>query len=208
MGLLMAKQEVLLRAIVTKDKPEEMLKVSPKGTVPVLLFENGTVIEESLDIMLWALKQNDPSNLLQLSNVESLPKMLEIIKIYDLEYRPILSAYKAAKRFHLDTEDILREQCEIYMKSLEQNLEDRDYIFNDQMSLVDLAILPFIRQFMNVDKKWFRDAGYPLLSSWLSRNLQSLLFTKTMRKYPLWLDCQEEFVLNWNNEIVGYKSNR
>jgi len=199
MGLLMAKQDVLLRAVVTKDKPEEMLAISPKGTVPVLLLDDGTIIDESLEIMLWALNINDPDDLLYSSDKETLLEILSFIHEWDNQLKPTLSAYKHAKRFHLDTEQSLREQCEVYMRTLENRLEAKDYFFGDHLSLADLAILPFVRQFVNCDKRWFREAGYPRLSQWLSKLLQSLLFTKTMRKYPLWQECHKEYLFNWDN---------
>ncbi len=200
MGLLMARKVVLLRAIVTKDKPADMLAVSIKGTVPILLFSNGTVIDESLDIMIWALKENDPDDLLYSQRPEMYRQMLDLINNCDHEFRTNLSAYKYNKRYHLNDEPKFRTQCEVYIQKLESLLEKQDYIMGDKLSLVDLAILPFIRQFANVDKKWFRQSGYPRLSLWLASLLQSLLFLKTMQKYPLWLDTHEEFLFFWDRK--------
>jgi glutathione S-transferase len=197
MGLLMARQNVLLRNIVTKDKPKEMLKVSPKGTVPILIFDDGTIIDESLDIMIWALDQNDPSDLLYTNQPDIYPQMLRLIRKYDDEFRPVLSAYKKSKRYHLEDEVQLRSQCEVFIQQLEDSLRVNDYIIGEKLSLADLAILPFVRQFVNVERKWFREAGYPHLTLWLESLLQSLLFTKAMRKYPLWLDSNEDFLLSW-----------
>jgi len=199
MGLLMARKEVLLRAIVTKDKPADMLAVSAKGTVPILLFPDGTVIDESLDIMIWALKQNDPSDLLYSEQADMYPQMLDLINDCDHEFRTNLSAYKHNKRYHLPDELSLRTGCEVFLKQLESRLEQQDFIMGDKLSLVDLAVLPFVRQFANVDKKWFRQAGYPRLSLWLASQMQTLLFSKTMREYPLWLDCHEEFLFSWDS---------
>lgn len=200
MALLMARKKVLLRAIVTKDKPAEMLAVSPKGTVPILLFSDGTVIDESLDIMIWALKQNDPDDLLYSQSPEIYPQMLDLINDCDHQFRTNLSAYKYNKRYHLADEIILRTQCEVFIKQLESLLQKQDYIMGDKLSLVDLAILPFVRQFASVDKKWFRQSGYPLLSDWLAKRLQSLLFTKTMEKFSLWLDCNKQFLFSWDRK--------
>jgi glutathione S-transferase len=198
MGLMMAKQEVLLRNIVTKDKPQEMLKTSPKGTVPILLFEDGTVIDESLEIMIWALKKNDPSDLLYQALPDAYPQMLSLISDCDQGFRTNLNEYKNQKRYHLEKEIQFRSQCEEFIQLLESSLKDRDFILGDKLSLADLAILPFIRQFANVDKSWFRSAGYPRLSLWLANLMESLLFTKAMKKYPLWNDAHEEFLLSWD----------
>jgi len=186
MSLLMARQSVLLRAVVTKNKPEELLKISPKGTVPVLLLEDNTVIDESLDIMVWALQKSDPFDLLYSERPESFPQMLKLISSCDHEFRTNLSAYKYEKRYHLPQEISLRGQCEEFIQKLETSLEEKEFLMGVKLSLADLAILPFVRQFVNTDKKWFRCAGYPQLTTWLKNLMQSLLFTKAMRKYPLW----------------------
>ena len=91
----------------------------------------------------------------------------------------------------------LRTQCEVFIKRLESSLSDQNFLFGDKLSLADLAILPFARQFVNVEKSWFRSAGYPQLSCWLAGLLQSLLFSSAMRKYPLWLENRQEFLLTW-----------
>jgi glutathione S-transferase len=200
MGLLMARKTVVLRAIVTKNKPPEMLAVSKKGTVPVLLFSDGTVIEESLDIMVWALKENDPDNLLYSDFPDLLSKMLELISECDGEFRTNLSAYKYNKRYHLEDELKFRTQCEVYIQKLESLLEGSEFMMGDKLSLADLAILPFVRQFANVDKKWFRETEYPCLTKWLANRLQDLLFLKAMQKYPLWLDSNEEFLFFWDRK--------
>jgi len=194
MGLLMARKKVLLRAIVTKDKPAEMLAVSKKATVPILLFPDGKVIDESLEIMLWALKQNDPDDLLYGQRPDIYPQMLNLINDCDHGFRTNLSAYKHSQRYHLPDELQLRARCEVFIRRLESFLLQQDYIMGERLSLADLAILPFVRQFANVDKKWFRGSPYPHVGSWLEKQMQSLLFSKTMRKYPLWLDEHKEFL--------------
>ncbi len=197
MALLMAKQEVLLRAIVTKDKPAEMLKRSPKGTVPILLLDNGRLIDESLDIMIWALQQNDPHDLLYNKLPEIYPQMLILIDTCDNEFRSNLSAYKYASRYHQPNEIKVRGACELFINQLERLLQNNNFLFGDTLSLADLAILPNARQFINVDKKWFRDTDYPYLTKWLSSLMQSPLFTKAMKKHPLWNENHEEFLLTW-----------
>lgn len=200
LALLMAKKTVSLRAIVTKNKPEELLKISPKGEVPVLLLDDGTVIDESLDIMLWALRDNDPDDLLYNDNPSVLDEMLSLISYCDKEYRASLSAYKYNKRYHLADEIKLRSQCEEYIQRLELLLNKHDYLMGDRLSLADLAILPFVRQFANTDKKWFRETNYPKVRAWLAKLMQSLLFLKAMQKYPLWLDSNEEFLFFWDRK--------
>jgi len=198
MALLMAKQDVLLRAIVTKDKPKEMLKISPKGTVPILVLVDGRLIDESLEIMTWALQKSDPEDLLYRKEPHLYPQMLSLISVCDSGFRTNLSAYKYGNRYHQPNEIELRSSCEVFIKQLERLLQNNNFLFGDKLSIADLAILPNVRQFMNVDKKWFRGAYYPYLTNWLGNLMQSLLFSKAMRKYPLWNDNHEEFLLNWD----------
>ena len=193
-GLLQAKQPVILRDIVMKNIPKEMLDASPKGEVPVLVFEDSSVIDESLDIMIWALNQSDPNNLLFNQQPNTYQGMLDLINRNDNEFVDALKKYKAASRYH-DSEEInCRQQCEPFIVYLEQRLAKHDYIFGDTASLADYAILPFIRQFSRVDRKWYLQAPYPNLRRWLERHYQNPMFSKAMKKYPQWLDKKESIL--------------
>jgi glutathione S-transferase len=208
LGILLAQQSVLIRAVVTKNKPAEMLALSPKGTVPVLVIDhaecgdqqrqNPTIIDQSIEIMLWALKLNDPQDLLQAADSSKLDAMLELIGRNDKEFKPNLEVYKLAKRFHKESELTDRQSCEDFVAQLERKLESGLYLMGHQASLADYALLPFIRQFARVDRKWYLQSPYPGLRDWLNRHLQMPLFTKAMAKYPLWLDSHESFLLGKN----------
>ena len=208
LGILLARQSVLIRAVVTKNKPAEMLAISPKGTVPILIIDHAecveqrhyktTVIDESIEIMLWALKLNDPQNLLQAEDSSKLGAMLELIRRNDKEFKPNLEVYKLAKRFHKESEVTDRQSCEDFVAALEKKLESGHYLMGDQASLADYALLPFVRQFARVDRKWYLQSPYPRLRDWLNRHLQMPLYTKAMAKYPLWLDSHETFLLGKN----------
>jgi glutathione S-transferase len=200
LGILLAQQSVLVRAVVTKNKPAEMLELSPKGTVPILVIQQQklTIIDESLDIMLWALKLNDPQNVLQADDSSKLDTMLKLIRRNDKEFKPNLEVYKLAKRFHKESEVADRQICEVFVAELESKLHRSDYFMGDQASLADYALLPFVRQFARVDRKWYLQSPYPRLRDWLNRHLQMPLFTKAMAKYPLWLDSRESFLLGKN----------
>jgi glutathione S-transferase len=208
LGILLAGQSVLIRAVVTKNKPAEMLAVSPKGTVPVLIIDHteyteqknakATVIDESVEIMLWALKLNDPHDLLQARDSSKLDAMLELIWRNDNEFKPSLEIYKMAKRFHKASEVSDRQCCEVFVAELESKLQNGHYLMGDQASLADYALLPFIRQFARVDRKWYLQSPYPKLRDWLNRHLQIPLYTKAMAKYPLWLESREAFLLGKN----------
>jgi glutathione S-transferase len=195
MAILLADQSVMLRAIVMKNKPEAMLQLSPKGTVPVLIIADGdatNVIDESLDIMLWALNKNDPHALLHPQAQDTLPQMLELIQYNDKVFKPLLEQYKTAKRYHKDSEIHDRTQCEAFIAQLDVKLNQHTYIMGDTLSLADYALIPFVRQFAKVDRQWYLQAPYPKLQSWLKAHLDSRLFSKTMAKYSLWLEKSEE----------------
>lgn len=193
-GILQAKQPVMLRDIVMKNIPKEMLDASPKGEVPVLVFEDSSVIDESLDIMLWALKRSDQNNLLFNHQPNTFQNMLDLINRNDNEFVDALKRYKAASRYH-DSEEInCRQQCEPFISYLEQRLTKHDYVFGVTASLADYAILPFIRQFSRVDRKWYLQAPYPNLQRWLERHYQDPIFSKAMTKYPQWLDNKESIL--------------
>nr|CAA6808711.1 MAG: Glutathione S-transferase domain protein [uncultured Thiotrichaceae bacterium] len=191
LAILLAQQEVQIRAIVMKDKPEEMLLASPKATVPVLVGHNGHVIDESLDIMLWALKRNDPENLLYSDDPGALPEMLRVITENDEKFKPSLEKYKRAKRFHSDDLEACRIECEPFIQMLEQRLTKNAFFMGTTPSLLDYALLPFIRQFSKINKPVFAEERYSYLRHWLRQHLQGRLFARAMFKYPLWLNNRE-----------------
>ncbi|KXO09478.1 Glutathione S-transferase domain protein [Moritella sp. JT01] len=194
LGLLLAQQPVMLRAVVMKNKPTEMLAVSPKATVPVLVLDDGTVIDESLDIMIWALHQSDPLNLLHSEDPEAYSAMLALINIHDTVFTSALSKYKYAVRYHEDNEAELRNQCADYVTMLELRLSQHAYLMGENASLADYAILPLIRQFARVDRQWYLQAPLPHLRNWLNQHLQDQRFAKAMAKYPQWLENKEAFL--------------
>ena len=198
LGLLLAKQSVMLRDIVMNNIPSEMLAVSAKGSVPVLLFDDLSVIDESLDIMTWALKKNDPDNLLYNNEPNTYEEMIDLIHRNDGEFVEALNKYKAASRYHDVDEVSCREQCEGFISYLEQCLTKHDFFFGVTPSLADYAILPFIRQFSRVDRKWYLQAPYKNLQRWLERHYQNPIFSKAMTKYPQWLDNKESILFGDN----------
>ena len=201
LAILLAQQTVMLRAIVMQNKPPEMIALSPKGTVPVLVLgsmnksmNKKTVIDESLDIMLWALKLHDPENLLYSQDADALAEMLQIINDSDEDFKPKLEQYKRAKRFHGNDEEQCRLLCEPFIQSLEHRLAQDEFLMGSTPSLLDYALLPFIRQFSRVNRHLYLQGPYTHLQRWLNHHLQSRLFSKAMSKYPLWLDNHEECI--------------
>lgn len=187
LGIVQSNKTVHLREIILKNKPESMLQASPKGTVPVLINNKGKVIDESLDIMKWAL---EGSELLQSTTSE----MFQLIRENDDIFKSWLDKYKYADRYPEYSDIYYREQGELFLNKLEQRLTTSPMLFSKQYSFADLAILPFIRQFAFVDIHWFRQSKYKNLQRWLFEFIESELFNSIMNKYPAWLDSHQEFI--------------
>ncbi|WP_299181380.1 glutathione S-transferase [uncultured Neptuniibacter sp.] len=183
LALAYSRQTLIWREVVLKDKPAAMLEISPKATVPVLQLPQGEVIDESFDIMQWALQQSDPDNWLDQTNR---PEIIALIAENDLEFKPHLDKYKYADRFPEESMTTYRARAELFLTSLEQRLEQHPFLLGDKITLADAAIVPFIRQFAGVDAQWFQHAPYPCLRRWLEAWLNNELFLSVMKKYPQW----------------------
>lgn len=182
LALLVSDTPVELREIVLRDKPDEMVQASPKATVPVLILPDSTVIDESLDIMIWALERNDPERWLQ----GDLPDMLALIERCEDEFKNHLDRYKYANRY--DGVDPLyhrKAACD-FLAVLEARLEKGAFLFGDKTTLADMAIVTFVRQFANVDRSWFDACDYPHVRQWLLGFTASSVFDSIMHKYPIW----------------------
>ena len=177
--------DVELREIKLSNKPEEMLACSPKGTVPVLILPNGTVIDESKDIMEWALNQSDPNNWLT-DDITVQQKVENLIYYNDNEFKKYLDLYKYADRYPENTVEYYRQQGEVFLKKLECKLNETKFILKEDITFVDMAVFPFIRQFAFVDKDWFDNSQYTKLKKWLESILETSLFNDVMKKHPLW----------------------
>jgi len=182
-----------LREIVLKNKPQEMLNASPKGTVPVLILPTGTVVDESLDVMKWALSMNDPDDWVMQTSLELTHSLNALIQKNDHEFKGYLDRYKYADRYPECSMKHYRGQGEVFLLELERKLQSSLYLFGDQLTLADVAIMPFIRQFAHVDIDWFRQTPYKKLQAWLDDFLQSTLFNRVMKKYPLWVAGDKPF---------------
>ena len=182
LALAYAGIEVEYREIELRNKPQAMLDVSPKGTVPVLQLESGQVIDESLDIMCWALNQHDPEGWLTHQT-----QALALIDENDTTFKVWLDKYKYADRFPEHSQTYYREQGGIFLQQLETLLKEHTFLLANQPTLADCAIFPFMRQFAFVDKPWFDQSPYPKLQTWLNFHLKSELFEEIMVKRPIWM---------------------
>ncbi len=184
MAIAAANIRCELREVSLSNKPEQMLSVSGKGTVPVLQLEGDRVIEESLQVMEWALSQSDPENWLQADAGET----QKLIAMNDGEFKASLDRYKYHVRFPEQSQLMYRQQAEQFLQLLEDRLEIHEgkALLADRPCLADIAIFPFIRQFSRVDIDWFSVSPYPLTRQWLQKLEATDRFKLVMKKYKEW----------------------
>ena len=191
LGLLFAELPVELREITLKNKPAKMLAISPKGTVPVLQLADGVVIEESREIVEWVLEQQDPQELL---NPKTLHQGNTLIEQNDQEFKHWLDRYKYADR-HLEmTQTEYRQKGEAFLQILEALLTKNTYLLGDSVTIADIGIMPFVRQFAHVDRDVFYSLPYPKLQIWLKNWLAHPLFIQAMTKFQPWQDGDEPVI--------------
>ena len=179
LALLAAQQTVELREIVLRNKPEEFLNASPTKTVPCLVLKN-EIIDESLDIMIWALKIKDPNNLLKMPD-----NGYEMIEIIDNKFKDLLDKTKYSTRYENEDVDKNRKCAVDILINLEENMRGK-YLFSDKPSLCDIAIFPFVRQFAFIDKAFFDNLGWRKLGIWLDSFLESRPFIECQHKFKQW----------------------
>lgn len=184
MALSYAGIAVEVREISLKDKPAHMLQVSPKATVPVLVLPDGQVIDQSLQIMQWALQQHDADGWLSADPQNAALLIAE----NDGSFKQNLDRYKYEIRFPEHSAADYRQQGELFLAKLELHLQQTSFLLSNKISLADIAIFPFIRQFAAVDSDWFASADYIKLKSWLQHLVESELFQGAMLKYPTYTD--------------------
>jgi len=179
-GVAVETREILLR-----DKPQALREASPKATVPVLVLPGGGVLEQSLDIMCWALARHDPEGWLEAA---PWPAQQALIAINDGEFKRLLDRYKYPQR-QLGGDALQDREAAValLLAALEQRLRAGDWLFGARCSLADMALLPFVRQFAAVDAAWFeQQAPLPALRTWLQRLTATALFEAVMVKRPVW----------------------
>ncbi|MBT4964127.1 MAG: glutathione S-transferase [Francisellaceae bacterium] len=154
-----------------KNKPAKLLELSAKGTVPVLVLENGTVIDESLDIVNWAINERPGI----VSNT------IGECKIWLNNFIPVLNRYKYPNKYN-NTTGAEQDACRSMLKNLDETLEETNFLTGDNISAGDIAVFPFIRQCMKVNETWFSQLDTPRLFSWFEYFTKHSAFTKTMQK--------------------------
>lgn len=192
LALAVSGQRCELREVVLRSKPPEMLAASPKGTVPVLVLPGGEVIDESLDVMLWALGQNDPEGWLAPQH-GAMADMQALISQNDDEFKQHLDRYKYPNRYLDEAAEetagfamVHRSAGADWLGQLERMLEQHGCLFGAHASLADMALLPFVRQFAHADAAWFAAQPWPRLQAWLAGFEASALYQGVMEKHAPW----------------------
>ena len=186
LALAVSGQVVELREVDLKDKPLEMLQVSPKGSVPVLVGLDGKVLEESLDIMLWALRQHDPAHWLE-PETGGLADMLALIAECDGDFKHHLDRYKYPERYVGTDALVHRAAGAAFLAGLNARIGTRAYLFGQRPALADMAIAPFVRQFAQTDASWFELQPWTALHAWLEAIINSTDFARIMARYVKWV---------------------
>jgi len=171
--------KVELREVVLREKPRQMLELSPKGTVPVLVCHDDQVIDESFDIMIWALG-NDFFKIDE----------CELVKHCDENFKPWLDRYKYPNKYNDNTQEFVLENAMNFLELLEKKLEKNIFLFGSNRGFADIGIAPFIRQFAHVDIEWFLSLKYPKLINWYKEFVDWHVFKSIMEKNPKWADNQ------------------
>ena len=182
MAIAYASINLEVREVSLANKPPEMTHISPKGTVPVLQLDN-RIIDESIEVMAWALEQSDPDNWLALDLNQ---QQQTLIEENDNSFKAWLDKYKYWDRFPEQSQEAYRGQAEEFISKLDKNLTEHHYLLGNKICVADMAIFPFIRQFAFVDKDWFDQTNHLGLQRWLSEILDSPLFTQVMKKHSVW----------------------
>jgi len=193
MALSHAGVSVELREILLSDRPDELYAISAKGTVPVLELQDGTVIDESFDIMQWALGQTK-TDWLEID----LEKQLAMIKINDEEFKPWLNQYKYHERHPDHSREYYQEQCSRILSGYETILSSSPFLMGEKPQFADVAILPFVRQFAHVDFSYFENV-YVNLNQWLADWKNSNLFKSVMNKYIRWQPNHKPHIVSFSS---------
>lgn len=189
MALAYSGITVEIREISLREKPASMLAISPKGTVPVLHAE-GLVIEQSYDIMKWALRQSDPDQWL---STETEGLIDEWVAKNDGPFKKLLDQYKYPdKHPTIALEETLSQAVALFLGPINERLKTNRYLLGPKISLADIALFPFVRQFAMVDPDWIDQSGLNFLKQWLNEHIESHLFLSVMQKYPTWHDPTPE----------------
>ena len=179
LSLVVSKTKVEMREVLLKDKPKEFLDVSSSATVPCIVTHE-EILDESLDIMYWALKKNDPQNWLKMPRLGN-----DLIKENDGSFKHYLDLTKYYSRHPEVNPEESRKKASAFLIKLESIMADK-FLFGATPTLADMSILPFVRQFANTDIEWFNKQNWPNIKMWLHKFINSEIFETIQFKYVQW----------------------
>jgi len=200
MAIKLANIKCEIREVRLNNKPKQMLDISPKGTVPILILNN-RVIEESNDIIEWVIEQNDifKGNL----NDNQINITKNLIEVFDSKFKYHLDRYKYSTRYIDHNRDLHRKECLKILVDLENRISNKKWIFGSEINKLDISILPFIRQFKIADPQWFDGQNKIIkIKQLLNTFLSSSLFKDIMHDYELWEEGSKKSFFPYSlNEI-------
>lgn len=197
LALLVSGIEAELREVVLRDKPDAMLAASPKATVPVLVIDNDTVIDESLSIMHWALEQSDPEHWLAHKDAAS-----DLIAQNDGPFKHSLDRYKYPDRYENIDPFEHRRNGLVFLEKINGIIANNGQLLSAKAGIADYTIFPFVRQFANHDRSWFDTQDLPALHIWLAGHLDSPRFAFAMQKFPKWAPNDEPVIFMENQAVA------
>ena len=201
LAILTSGINVEIREVTLNDKPPALLRISSKATVPVLITADERIIDESIDIMNWALNQSDPEKWLP-SDTKEEQLTSELTYVNDQTFKHFLDRYKYSDRYPENSELYYRQQAELTLINLEYNLTQNIYLVSNRLTVADVALLPFIRQFAFVNKAWFDVAPYPKIQAWLEKFITSELFNSSMVKLAPWQQGDEVIYFPESSKVI------
>ncbi len=179
LSLVVSKTRVEIREVLLKKKPKEFLDVSASATVPCLIT-NEEILDESMDIMYWALKKSDPQNWLKMPKLGN-----DLIKENDTSFKHYLDLTKYHIRYPRLNPKESRIKASAFLIKLESIMVD-NFLFGSTPTIADMSILPFVRQFANTDLEWFDNQNWPRVKSWLYKFISSEIFHEIQIKFVQW----------------------
>ena len=191
MALAHTQISVELREILLSERPDELYAISSKGTVPVLELEDGKVIDESFDIIMWALNQTN-TDWMEINP----DQQLKMIHANDHEFKPWLDKYKYHQRHPEHTKEYYQDQCDAFLSNYNEILKMQPYLIGEKIQLLDVAVFPFVRQFAFVDLQYF-ETKYFNLNQWLLATKDSGLFNSIMDKYIQWEPDHDPMIVSF-----------
>ena len=186
MALCLSKIIVELREVSLRNKPQSMLEISPKGTVPVLLLDDGSVIDESIEIIEWCIN-NKKDMFIDTLNKDQELFTEDAIKLFDEKFKFHLDRYKYASRYENVDASSHKDACLDILKTLDKNINNTKWFFSNNINKIDISVLPFLRQFRIADPEWFDvNQDIPNIQIWLENFLQSKLLNIVMVNFEVW----------------------